>query len=325
MGDERRAALYPIAAVSKLTGVSCHTLRVWERRYGFPVPLRTPSGHRRYGADQVALLREVARRTRGGEPVAAVVAAARDAELTPAAAPDSPAAPWLDELIRPLMAASFNEAEAVYDRLADGRAPAEIATGLIVPALTESGERLFRLDCRLPQERAASFFLLRKLARLFDDVQRANTAPRGLVVTTGLQGDRHEGGALMLGLALELAGWRAVVLGADMPTREIQEAIRAWRPDAVGISLALSRNIRKRFGELSALRGSPVFVGGRSIVNYQGLARNRGLLPVLGPAIPAVARFLEDERRWRGIEPRQPTAPGNARRRPARPDTPSSN
>ena len=35
---------YSIAAVSKLTGVSCHALRVWERRYGFPVPQRSPRG-----------------------------------------------------------------------------------------------------------------------------------------------------------------------------------------------------------------------------------------------------------------------------------------
>lgn len=47
---------YSIAAVSKLTGISCHTLRVWERRYGFPVPERSPSGHRRYDPMQVQLL-----------------------------------------------------------------------------------------------------------------------------------------------------------------------------------------------------------------------------------------------------------------------------
>ena len=47
---------YSIAAVSKLTGVSCHALRVWERRYGFPVPHRSASGHRRYSRDQVRLL-----------------------------------------------------------------------------------------------------------------------------------------------------------------------------------------------------------------------------------------------------------------------------
>lgn len=41
------------------TGVSEPTLRVWERRYGFPEPQRTGSGHRRYSQDQAALIEHV--------------------------------------------------------------------------------------------------------------------------------------------------------------------------------------------------------------------------------------------------------------------------
>ncbi|MGA0116507.1 MAG: MerR family transcriptional regulator, partial [Burkholderiales bacterium] len=33
-------ALYNIAAVERDTGLSKDTLRVWERRYGFPAPVR---------------------------------------------------------------------------------------------------------------------------------------------------------------------------------------------------------------------------------------------------------------------------------------------
>ena len=42
------------------TGVPEGTLRMWERRYGFPSPERLPSGHRRYGEAEVALVRRVA-------------------------------------------------------------------------------------------------------------------------------------------------------------------------------------------------------------------------------------------------------------------------
>jgi MerR-like DNA binding protein len=35
------------------TGVAEPTLRMWERRHGFPGPTRTPSGHRRYTEDHV--------------------------------------------------------------------------------------------------------------------------------------------------------------------------------------------------------------------------------------------------------------------------------
>src|SRR5947209_20167031 len=51
---------YSIAAVSKLTGVSCHSLRVWERRYGFPRPSRSASGQRRYSDEQVRRLQLIA-------------------------------------------------------------------------------------------------------------------------------------------------------------------------------------------------------------------------------------------------------------------------
>ncbi|WP_158633591.1 MerR family transcriptional regulator [Tautonia sociabilis] len=305
---------YSIAAVSKLTGVSCHTLRVWERRYGFPVPCRTPSGHRRYPPRQVLLIAEVTQRTRDGVGVAQAIAEARrgspvapEPGRLPALGHDDTIPRLIDALVR----AELEAAEARFGRACAGLGPAEVATRVIGPAITEAGERLFCGSCSLCQERLAVMFLLRKLSALLDEAQRANVRPVGRVLSLSLQGDRHEGGSLMLCLAAELAGWRAVSLGADLPTREIQHAIDAWSPAAVGISLTLSRNIRKRFDELARLRGAPVFVGGRSVVNYQGLARRCGLEVILGPAIPNVARFLDRlrDRPGEGDGTRAPSSP----------------
>ena len=50
-----------IAAVERDTGLSKDTLRVWERRYGFPNPERDGSGERAYPLDQVERLRLVKR------------------------------------------------------------------------------------------------------------------------------------------------------------------------------------------------------------------------------------------------------------------------
>ena len=46
---------------SRLTGLSADTLRMWERRYGFPRPMRTKSGVRVYSASDVERLSLVAR------------------------------------------------------------------------------------------------------------------------------------------------------------------------------------------------------------------------------------------------------------------------
>ena len=47
----------PIAAVERDTGLSKDTLRVWERRYGFPQPVRDANGERVYPHDQIDKLR----------------------------------------------------------------------------------------------------------------------------------------------------------------------------------------------------------------------------------------------------------------------------
>lgn len=69
-----------IGDVVKATGVGEATLRAWERRFGFPQPERVPSGHRRYGADDVAsIVRVLAERERG-LGLAAAIERARQAD-----------------------------------------------------------------------------------------------------------------------------------------------------------------------------------------------------------------------------------------------------
>ena len=48
---------FGIAAVERDTGLSKDTLRVWERRYRFPLPARDPSGERVYSRQDVEKLR----------------------------------------------------------------------------------------------------------------------------------------------------------------------------------------------------------------------------------------------------------------------------
>ena len=58
-----------IAEVARETGLGKDTLRVWERRYGFPVPQRDAQGERLYSADDVERLRLIRRlMLQGGRP-----------------------------------------------------------------------------------------------------------------------------------------------------------------------------------------------------------------------------------------------------------------
>ncbi len=56
------------------TGVAEPTLRVWERRHGFPAPMRTDSGHRRYSEEQVQAVERVLALRESGLSLPAAIA-----------------------------------------------------------------------------------------------------------------------------------------------------------------------------------------------------------------------------------------------------------
>jgi methanogenic corrinoid protein MtbC1 len=294
-------AEYSIAAVSKLTGVSCHALRVWERRYGFPIPERSPSGHRRYGHEQVGVLRVLAKLTRGGRPIGELIGEyqAGRLDLRVAVGAKAEEKSTSAQLVDLLFSGETLEADKLLDRHNQRLTHVELIERVIEPAMVDIGERWFRGECDVFQERCATSILLIRLARLLDQARRANGTPKHSVLVGTVKGDRHEGGVLMVSLMLELAGWRVIPMGVDLPVSEYAKAVEAWHPDALGLSFVLSRNINKRFQELAKIRGLPIFVGGRSIVNHQGLARRHGLIPLTGTLASSTSQLVSEYDEWR--------------------------
>ena len=60
---------YRIGKVSKLTGISADTLRIWERRYAAVVPVRTEAGGRLYTTDDIARLKLMKNLVDGGDSI----------------------------------------------------------------------------------------------------------------------------------------------------------------------------------------------------------------------------------------------------------------
>jgi len=73
-----------IGELSRRTGVPAATLRSWESRHGFPVPMRLDAGHRRYDGQHVDQVTEVARLRRSGLPLRAAISQATSGSIRPA-------------------------------------------------------------------------------------------------------------------------------------------------------------------------------------------------------------------------------------------------
>ena len=48
---------FNLKVVLKETGLAADTLRAWERRYGMPMPQRTPGGHRLYSERDIEVIK----------------------------------------------------------------------------------------------------------------------------------------------------------------------------------------------------------------------------------------------------------------------------
>ena len=65
------------------TGLSEGTLRMWERRHGFPRPKRLPSGHRRYSETDVDLVLRVVRERDAGVSLSIAIARVQESAVEP--------------------------------------------------------------------------------------------------------------------------------------------------------------------------------------------------------------------------------------------------
>jgi MerR family transcriptional regulator, light-induced transcriptional regulator len=250
-------AAVPIAAVERDTGLSKDTLRIWERRYGFPQPLRGAVGERAYPADQVVRLRLIKRLLdaghRPGRLMALEEAVLQALGQEEAQAREAGAAGGLGR---------FGEPLAAYDGPALRRLlQQELLAGGLEGFVTQRiaglnvavGEAWRTGELTVAQEHVytecVQLVLRQALGRL---PEPAPDAPRVLLAT--LPQESHGLGLLMAEAILCLHGCRCVSLGTQVPLGDIVAAARHSRADIVGVSFTGSFRPQLAVAALGELR-----------------------------------------------------------------------
>ena len=251
-----------IGALSRATGIPIETLRTWERRYGFPVPERKPSGHRVYPLSSVPKLRRIAEALGRGLRPAEVVGASEDelAQLLRATTPSVSGAPLA--VTRPskgpqdLLEAveRFDANRLTWQLLTDWAllGPTEFLKNRVGPLVKAVGEawEAGRLEVRhehFLSERLGD--LLRTLRLQFEE--RA-TGP--LIVVTSLPGEAHGLGLQMAALLLAVAGCRVLFLGTEVPVEQVAALAKDMNARAVAVSVSVATRGRSTTQLLNRLR-----------------------------------------------------------------------
>jgi MerR family transcriptional regulator, light-induced transcriptional regulator len=269
--------LRSIAQVERDTGLARATVRIWERRYGFPAPLRDDRGERVYPDEQVEQLRLMKQLIDQGHRPAKLVAAGAAGVKRLAAGTASKAVPRpraASKLLRLLREHDPQKLrEALQERL-DEVGLARFAGQELAVMNAVVGDAWASGELEIHHEHLYSdsvYEVVRSgIAALGGEVRPE--APQ--VVLTTFPQEPHGLGLLMAQAMFALEGCPTVSLGVRMPIEQIAASARAYRADLVGLSFSACQN--------------PAHV-------QRGLEELRGLLPVsvriwAGGASPALGK-----------------------------------
>lgn len=238
-----------IRVVANRTGIAADTLRVWERRYGFPRPERRPGGSRVYSEDDVARLLLVNRALAAGYRPNEVVPLPRsELEKIVGRMPAAPApagavgAVTVDAITDALVADDVDRVRSLLRAGALLHGPKAFVTELAHPLAVRVGTLWEEGRLEVRHEHLASALLTTQLRLLLAANEEGMRRP--VVVLATLPGEPHALALDMVAVYLA-AGFAAPrLLGADTPPAEIVEAARALSADAVGVSISGAADLR---------------------------------------------------------------------------------
>lgn len=290
---------FSIAAVERDVGLSKDVLRVWERRYGFPVPDRDPHGERLYPAGQVLRLRLIKRLMDLGHRPGRLMSTSVD-ELEALAA-GSPGAKGTGA------DAGSNELDELSALIRQHDGPAYLQA--MQQRLAREGLRLFVQDTVAPLTMRIGFAWERGRLQVFEEhlftqltarvLRQAIAAVPGgsepRVLLTTLPKEPHEMGLLMVEAVLSLEGAQCISLGTQTPLMEIVDAVAAHQADVVALSFSAAFPARQTRALLQQLRAAlsgttELWAGGAGV---RKLAAPDGVMCMasLDSAIAAVNRW----------------------------------
>jgi DNA-binding transcriptional MerR regulator len=292
--------LWPMGAVTRRTGIGEHTLRAWERRFGFPSPMRLASGHRRYTAEQVQQLILINTALSCGYRAGDVVPLSRtelEELLQSCGAYDA----GLEHEMSESMVEQLFDACRRFDRDAvAGTLIAEASTlGVrrfllerVAPILEEVGEAWAQGRLEIRHEHFLSEILEDVLRTLRGNLESAGSG-RPVVLAT-LPDEFHGLGLHIAALAVAASGRTVRVLGPHMPVDEIAKAAEALDAAAVGLSISIfgvDAATAEAVAELRRLLppATGLWVGGAGAEHLSSVPDGVTLLPGLDELDEAVA------------------------------------
>jgi len=142
--------------------------------------------------------------------------------------------------------------------VAEGLSASELLNTVLIPAMTDVGQRFERQEFFVPEMLVAARAMKIGVEVLRPHLVAAGVKPIGTVVMGTVQGDLHDIGKNLVIMMLEGTGFRVVDLGVDVPADKFVAAIKEHQPDLVAMSALLTTTMMAMKAAVEALQKAGV-------------------------------------------------------------------
>jgi len=279
-------ALYRIGTLARLSGVSAHLIRVWERRYEALEPNRSDGGARLYSHADLERLRLLKRAVDRGHAIGQI-ARLEHAELerlsgsTGEPAVSEAVSAFIEDFVRAVEAFDGERAEDLLVRASLRFSAHAMIVEVFGPLLDRVGREWLNGKLCVASEHLASTLVRDSLSGLLRRIPKPTRAE--LAVVTTPEGELHELGALLAAVTIAVQGYRVLYLGANSPTQEIARAARGASASIVALSVVsldpelAAKAVRALTEELP--ESVEIVLGGSVAQTVQGELGPRVLVP----------------------------------------------
>lgn len=291
-----------IEEVSRDTGIGKDTLRVWERRYGFPEPMRNSQGERSYPEAQQRRLRIICRLLdRGYRPGKVVTLPLEQLALLdnqPQKNDTHLESSVIEPLLRIARSGQASELKRTLEQLLERQGPHQFILATVAPLLQQTGTAWANGQLPIYVEHLISHQLSSVLNSACSSISLNTTSPRVLLTT--VPGEPHSIGLAMVELLLRLEGFAPLSLGVETPVDQIIAACLDLQPQALALSFSA---LQKRPAVIAALQelsnkipeSVVLLAGGRGVEKLRSLPERIRIVKKLEqlrsslPVIPEVS------------------------------------
>jgi methanogenic corrinoid protein MtbC1 len=251
--DDHSQMTLSIAAVERDTGIGKDTLRVWERRYGFPTPGRDANDERTYPMAQVEKLRVIKRLMDQGHRPGRIVALSIDAlqhlsrgEATlQKAGQAAVVAPAREDLQAYIAMLQRQDHEGIRRELLKNLSKEglqQFVTQVVAPLTSMVGDAWARGDLAVHEEHLYTECVGALMRQAIASIPKPSGGGQPAILLTTFPQEAHGLGLLMVESLLTLQGCRCVSLGTQTPVRDIAQAAIAHEVDVVALSFSVNMN-----------------------------------------------------------------------------------